>query len=277
MATNADQIAYWNGQTGRKWAEDADQMDAMMRTQTEAVLAAAVPSEGESVLDIGCGSGGTTLALAAAVGPSGLVTGIDISHPMLAVARERAKGRSNIHFLEVDASTHALPVASVDLIFSKFGVMFFADPEQAFRNIRRAARPGARLAFICWRTLHENPFATVPMGIAMKHLPPQPPPDPTAPGPFAFADPVRVGHILTEAGFQTPAFAAFDTTMVIGKTAAGAATEAVRAGMASRLLMNAAQDVKDKVIAELTLEYEKRMTHDGVSFPAHCWIVTASV
>lgn len=277
MATNADQIAYWNGQTGRKWAEDADQMDAMMRTQTEAVLAAAVPSEGESVLDIGCGSGGTTLALAAAVGPSGLVTGIDISHPMLAVARERAKGRSNIHFLEVDASTHALPVASVDLIFSKFGVMFFADPEQAFRNIRRAAKPGARLAFICWRSVHENPFATVPMGIAMRHLPPQPPPDPTAPGPFAFADPVRVGHILTEAGFQTPAFAAFDTTMVIGRTAAGAAREAVLVGMASRLLMNAPQDLKDKVIAELTTEYEKRMTHDGVTFPAHCWIVTASV
>ncbi|MCC6918389.1 MAG: class I SAM-dependent methyltransferase [Alphaproteobacteria bacterium] len=277
MATNADQIAYWNGQTGRKWAEDADKMDTMMRSLTEAVLSAAVPSNGESVLDIGCGSGGTTLALADAVGRTGSVTGIDISHPMLEVARERARGRDNVHFLEVDASAHALPAASADLIFSKFGVMFFADPEQAFRNIRRAARPGARLAFICWRTLHENPFATVPMGMALKHLPPQPPPDPTAPGPFAFADPVRVGHILTEAGFQTPAFAAFDTTMVIGRTAPGAAREAVQMGMASRLLMNAPDELKEKVIAELTAEYEKHMTHDGVTFPAHCWIVTASV
>lgn len=276
MPDNADQIAYWNGQTGRKWAEDQVQMDRMMQSMTDAVVAAAVPQTGESVIDIGCGAGASSLAVADAVGPSGDVTGVDVSHPMLEVARERAKDRRNVRFLEADATTHAFPQASADLIISKFGVMFFADPTQAFRNLRRATKVGGRLAFICWRTLAENPFATVPMSAALRHLPPQPPPDPNAPGPFAFADPVRVGHILTEAGFQTPAFAAFDSTMTVGRSAAGAAKEAVLMGMASRLLKDAAPEVKDQVIADLTAEYEKRMGHDGVTFPAHCWIVTAS-
>jgi SAM-dependent methyltransferase len=276
MTDNADQIAYWNGQTGRKWAEDQAQMDRMMQAMTDVVMAAAVPQPGESVIDIGCGAGATLLAISDAVGPGGSVLGVDISRPMLEVARRRLAGRTHVHLAEVDASTYHFPPAGADLIVSKFGVMFFADPEKAFRNMRLAVKPGGRLAFICWRKLAENPFATVPMGAALKHLPPQPPADPNAPGPFAFADPVRVGHILTEAGFQTPAFAAFDSTMTVGRSAPDAAREAVQMGMASRLLMNASPEVKDAVIQDLTVEYEKRMTHDGVTFPAHCWVVTAS-
>jgi SAM-dependent methyltransferase len=277
MTDNADQIAYWNGQTGRKWAEDQEKMDRMMQAMTDGVVAAAVPQAGESVIDIGCGAGASALAIADAVGPEGAVLGVDISRPMLEVARSRAAGRPNVQFIEADATTYGFVPASADLIVSKFGVMFFADPTKAFRNLRRAVKPGGRLAFICWRAMAENPFAVVPIGTALRHLPPQPSPDPNAPGPFAFADPVRVGHILTEAGFQTPAFAAFDSTMVVGRTAAGAAKEAVLMGMASRLLMDASQEIKDRVIADLTVEYEKRMTPDGVTFPAHCWIVTASV
>lgn len=273
---NADQIAYWNGKSGLKWAEDQEKMDAMMQPMADVAVAAAAPAPGESVLDIGCGTGATALALADRVGPEGRVLGVDISRPMLAVARSRVGARRHLAFREADASTAAFEPASVDLVFSKFGVMFFADPEAAFRNIHRAVRPGGRLAFICWRSLHENPFATLPMGAALKHLPPQPRPDPNAPGPFAFADAVRVGHILVQAGFQTPAFAAFDTPMIVGRTAAGAAKEAVHVGMASRLLMDAGEAVREAVIADLTTVYEAHMTPGGVELPAHCWVVTAS-
>jgi SAM-dependent methyltransferase len=273
---NADQIAYWNAASGRKWAEDADKMDAMMHAMAAAAVAAAAPQPGESVLDIGCGSGGTTLLLADAVGREGHVLGVDVSAPMLEVARTRAAGRANVAFIEADAASAHFHAAGTDLVFSKFGVMFFADPEAAFRNIRRAIKPGGRLAFICWRSARENPFAMLPMGAALKHLPPQPPPDPYAPGPFAFADPVRLGHILKEAGFQTPAFAHFDTTMTVGRTPASAAKEAVLVGMASRLLGEATQETKDAVIADLTATYEAYVTPAGVTLPAHCWIVTAT-
>ena len=273
---NADQIAYWNGKSGLKWAEDQEKLDAMMQTMADVAVAAAAPQPGESVLDIGCGTGATALALAERVGPEGRVLGVDISKPMLEVARARAVGHPNMAFQLADAATAHFEAGSADLIFSKFGVMFFADPEAAFRNIYKAVRPGGRLAFICWRALSENPFATVPMAAALKHLPPQPKPDPHAPGPFAFADPVRVGHILVQAGFKTPAFAAFDSTMVIGRKAASAAKEAVLMGMASRLLMDASDELKAQVIDELTETYAAHMTPEGVTLPAHCWVVTAS-
>ena len=274
--TNADQIAYWNAASGRKWAEDADKMDAMMSEMAAAAIAAASPQPGEAVIDVGCGSGGTSLLLADAVGSHGRVLGIDVSHPMLDVARARAAGRENLSFLEADAASHVFHGPGADLVFSKFGVMFFADPEAAFANLHRAAKPGGRLAFICWRAMAENPFAMLPTQAALKHLPPQPRPDPTAPGPFAFADAVRVGHILTQAGFKTPAFATFDTTMVIGRKPESAAREAVLVGMASRLLMNESDETREKVIAELTQTYQGHLGPDGVTLPARCWIVTAS-
>lgn len=196
MATNADQIAYWSTETGRKWADDADQMDAMMRSQMEAVLAAAVPSPGKSVLDIaglgrdhpgaGCGGahrvGDRHRRLASDAGGRARAGKGARQRPLLflegrCVDSRPAGGRRRPDLLEV--RRHVL----------------FADPEQAFRNIRRAAKPGARLTFICWRSLHENPFATRPMGIAMRYLPPQPPPDPTAPGPFA--SPIRSGSAIS--------------------------------------------------------------------------------
>jgi len=273
---NADQIAYWNGKSGLKWAEDQEKLDAMMQSMADVAVAAAAARPGESVLDIGCGAGATALALADRVGPEGQVLGVDVSKPMLEVARIRAGERANVSFVEADAAATHFEAASVDLVFSKFGVMFFADPEAAFVNIHKALRPSGRLAFICWRALQDNPFATLPMEAALKHLGPQPKPDPTAPGPFAFADPVRVGHILTKAGFKTPSFAAFDATMVVGRKASSAAREAVLVGMASRMLIDASDELKAKVIEDLTATYEAHMTPDGVKLPAHCWVVTAS-
>ncbi len=273
---NADQIAYWNGKSGLKWAADQEKLDAMMQAMADVAVAAAAVQPGESIIDIGCGTGATALALADAVGPEGRVLGVDISKPMLDVARSRIGERRHVKFIEADAATAHFEAGSADLVFSKFGVMFFADPEAAFRNIYKAMKPGGRLAFICWRALQENPFATIPMGAALKRLPPQPKPDPHAPGPFAFADPVRVGHILVQAGFKTPSFAAFDSEMVIGRKAESAAKEAVLMGMASRLLLEASDEVKQQVIDDLTETYAAHMTPEGVKLPAHCWVVTAS-
>ncbi len=273
---NDAQIAYWNGKSGHKWADDQQQMDAMMQPMTDAIVAAAAAGPGEAISDSGCGTGATVLALAERVGLAGHVLGVDVSRPMLEVARARVGSAANVTLMEADASVHHFEAGRADLVFSKFGVMFFADPEAAFRNIHKAVKPGGRLAFICWRAMAENPFAMLPIGAALKHLPPQPRPDPHAPGPFAFADPVRVGHILVQAGFQTPAFAAFDTKMVVGRTAAGAARDAGMVGMASRLLAEVDDDLRARVIADLTEIYEGHMTAAGVTLDARCWVVTAS-
>ncbi len=271
---NADQVAYWNGPTGKRWTEQQETMDASLLPMAEAALAAAAARPGEHVLDVGCGTGATTLMLAGQVGASGAVLGVDISQPMLSRARERAAGQGNVSFIEADASTHIFAPRGFDLLFSRFGVMFFADPLSAFRNLHGAMNPSGRMAFVCWRPLRENPFALVPMGAALKHLPPQPPADPNAPGPFAFGDKDRVTGLLSKAGFKDVRFAALNTTMVMARKPETAAKEAVYVGMASRLLKDAPEEVKAKVVAELTETFARHMGPDGVTFPAHCWVVT---
>lgn len=272
---NAGQIAFWNAAAGQQWADDANKLDIQMAELAAAIVAAAGARPGESVIDIGCGAGGTALMLADAVGSTGSVVGVDVSEPLLTVARQRARGRDNVVFRQGDAARD-LPPASADLIFSKFGVMFFDDPEAAFRTIHRAVKPGGRIAFLCWRAIEQNPFAQVPTTVALKHLPPQDKRDPYAPGPFAFADQVRVGHILMQAGFQAPTIAEFDTRMVIAKTAAEAAATSIKRGVAAFLLVDASQETKDAIQVDMVAAYQPYETAAGIDLPARCWIVTAS-
>ena len=201
-AANATQVAYWNDTAGRTWASLQDQIDRQIRPLGLAAMDRLAPAPGETLLDVGCGCGDTSLELARRVGAEGEVLGLDISAPMLDVARRRAKedGARGLEFREADAQTAALP-GGRDAVFSRFGVMFFADPVAAFRNLRRALRPGGRLVFVCWRPLAENLWMRLPAETAAGLVPPAPPPEPGTPGPFGFADPDRVRRILAEAGF----------------------------------------------------------------------------
>jgi SAM-dependent methyltransferase len=189
--SNSDQLAFWNGAGGHTWVARQTHTDIILRPVSEALLHLAAPRVGERVLDVGCGCGASTLELARAVGPSGRVTALDISGPMLAEGRARAAaaGIANVDWRQADATTVALE--GFDLLVSNFGVMFFGDPVAAFAHMRSAANPGARMAFVCWRSLIENPWMGVPMQAVSPHIPPRPKADPQAPGMFAFADPER--------------------------------------------------------------------------------------
>src|SRR5258707_7653038 len=155
------------------WAEVREPLELQLAPLGRRSLAAVAPRPGESVLDIGCGGGETALSLARAVAPDGTVVGVDLSAAVLAFARRSAKGCERVRFVQADAQVFPFEPASFDAAFSRFGVMFFADPLAAFINIRRSLRPKARLAFVCWRALEENPLHILPLSAASAHLPPQ--------------------------------------------------------------------------------------------------------
>jgi SAM-dependent methyltransferase len=214
---NAQQIQYWNDVAGPRWVKLHDLIDDQIRPLGRLAMDRAGVAPGERVLDIGCGCGDSTIELAQRVAPSGTATGIDISAPMLERARQRARAQgSSARFELADAQAHVFTSASTDLLFSRFGVMFFSDPTAAFANLRRAVSRGGRLVFVCWQSLPDNPWLFVPMGAALQHLPPPPLPTPNAPGPFSFADPERVRTILTGAGFGAVTFEDVRRTLRIG-------------------------------------------------------------
>src|SRR5262245_10091966 len=189
---NADQIAYWNGPSGRRWADRQEAQDIVLRPVLDAVMDRAGLKAGERVLDVGCGSGATTIAFAQKVGPSGHVLGIDVSEPMLARARQSAPAELPVDFVLADATIYPFDPASTDLLASRFGVMFFAEPSVSFANMRKALRPSGRLAFACWREPRANPWMMAPLQAVYKHVPKLPEQRPDDPGPFAFASEAHV-------------------------------------------------------------------------------------
>jgi SAM-dependent methyltransferase len=198
-----DQAKLWNGAAGRGWVEAQALLDRMLQP-FEDLLVSTIPSGSQaSVLDVGCGTGSTTLALSRRLGPKGRCTGIDISEPMLAAARARAEDAGSVaEFVCDDAQEHPFANASFDAIVSRFGVMFFDDSVGAFANLRRAARAGAELRFVAWRSAGENPFMTTAERAAAPFMPSIPPRRPDAPGQFAFADGSRVARILEAGGWS---------------------------------------------------------------------------
>jgi len=276
---NEDQIAYWNGPVGQRWADDQASIDPGIRQYGEAAMLSAQPLEGERVLDVGCGSGDTTLALARLVGPEGRIVGVDISAPMLARARTRATPADWVSFVEADASSCELAESEFDLIFSRFGVMFFDDPTAAFANLRKALRPSGRLAFVCWRTLAENAWARVPLEAAMAATGANDPWPADGPGPFAFGPSRKVDSILRAAGFVDVTVDARDFEHRWGNAEPPTLEDAVEGattyGPAARLV-NATDDagraqIRDAVSAVLA----PYLRADGVFLGAAVYVVTA--
>lgn len=271
---NAQQVAYWNDAAGPTWADLQPPLDRQLAPLGRRAMAALNLRPGERVLDIGCGAGQTTLDLAQAVAPDGHVLGVDISRPLLEVARRREGGPS-VAFLEADAQTHPFAPAEFDAVFSRFGVMFFADPEAAFANIHRALKPGGRLAFVCWRSPFENPIMSLPMQAALAHVQNVPaPPDPGAPGPFAFADAARPMSILAAAGFKDIATTPHDEDIGPGDLETTLAL-ALRVGPLGAVLREN-PDQRDAVVGAVRAALTAHDGPDGVKLGSATWIVTAT-
>lgn len=206
LSPNAEQIEAWNEGIGKAWIAHLDSLDRQIAPIGEAAIAAAAVRPGDSVIDIGCGAGQTTIALARLVGETGWAHGVDVSGLMISAAGAAARKHAslNVSFEIADAQTFKFRPAAYDVVYSRFGVMFFKDPVAAFVNIRSALKPKGHVAFCAWRLSAENPLMSAPLQAAADLLPPLdgPPADPTAPGPFAFADADRVRGILSRAGFK---------------------------------------------------------------------------
>ena len=276
-STNDQQKEYWNARAGETWAQFQEQLDRQILPLGNAAIDRLAPAAGERILDIGCGCGQTTIQLAKRVGPAGCVAGIDISRPMLAVARARPDLPANAAFLELDAQAGAISTATgieaFDAAFSRFGVMFFSDPAAAFRNIRSALRRAARLCFVCWRPLAENPWMRVPMEAALPFLPPMPPSDPLQPGPFAFANPDRVRQLLGAGGFTGVEITPFDANIGIGNLEQTLALT-FRVGPLGAVLREHPQ-YRDRVEGAVRAALAAHEGTDGVVLPAAVWIVGA--
>jgi len=277
--TNDEQIAYWNEKAGPKWVVQQERMDAQLEHFSEVVLDHARLWPGEIVLDIGCGCGATTLDAAARVQPDGAAVGADISRPMLERARERARAAhiDSIRFIEADAQTYAFAPGDFDVVISRFGVMFFSDSVVAFANIRRALKPGGRLCFVCWRPMMENPWVTLPLRAAAQHIELPAPPDPLAPGPFAFADADRVRGILERAGFIDVKIEKHDVRLAVGGGGEldRAVEQALDFGPVSALLADKPDDVRRKVRASIKEALKPHLTDEGVVLDWAAWLVSA--
>ena len=265
---------------GQVWVDRQATLDALQAPVTAELFQAIDLAPGSRVLDIGCGSGETTFELARRVGADGQVTGLDISAPLLALARQRVPAGAPVKFVEGDATVHPFEPGAADLLFSRNGVMFFADPAQSFANMRKGLRPGATVTFACWREVKLNPWVFVPLQAAQKALPPQPAAasaDPEAPGPYSFGKEQRVTRILDEAGFieisLRPVEIALDISAGNGVEGAVALTQLV--GAVSRLLAKQPEKVRTAAadfIRDTLTPYAKG---DAVPMGGSIWIVTA--
>jgi len=274
---NADQIAYWNGPGGQRWSERQDAQDALLAPVTDILIEHIKARPGERILDVGCGCGGLSIALAAQVAPGGSVLGVDISAPMLARAQASAPASLATEFVLADATVHPFVPASFDGLVSRFGVMFFAEPAVSFANLRRALKPAGRVVFASWREPKENPWMMAPLQAVYRHVPKLPDMAPDDPGPFAFASEARVRRILGEAGFRDIAMepCALSLDIAIGKGLESAVRSALEIGPASRALQDHSPEVRAAATESIREMLRTHLHGDSVALPGSIWLVTA--
>jgi SAM-dependent methyltransferase len=269
-----DQATLWNGPSGQAWIDLQEPLDRMYQPIQDLLVEAVSARASGSVLDLGCGTGGTTIAVARVLGARGGCIGLDISEPMIAFARKRAeREHSSAGFITADAQTHVFEPASFDMIISRFGVMFFDDPVRAFGNLRRAARKDAELRFVAWRSPQENPFMTTAERVAAPLLPALPARQPNAPGQFAFADDRRVHSILQESGWTGIAIRPLDMACTLPEK--DLALHFTRLGPVALFLRETDAPTRTRVVSALRAAFEHYVHGEEVRFTAACWMVSA--
>ncbi|MXY38732.1 MAG: class I SAM-dependent methyltransferase [Rhodospirillaceae bacterium] len=273
---NRDQIEFWSTTQGHKWLRLEDRIERMMTPFTEAGLAALGDIAGRHCLDIGCGAGGTTLALADAAGDGGSAAGIDVSPPLLKRAWERADGRENVCFAEGDAQDYAFRDETFDILFSRFGIMFFRDTPAALANLRRASRPGARLVFIVWREPRENPWVMIPVSAAKAFVELPPRPAPGEPSQFQWADADLATGWLEGAGWRGCRFAPLDIALAMPGGPLEASRFLLQMGPGAALLAEAGGDLAERAEAALAEDLVPHLRNGAVILDSACWIVSAT-
>jgi SAM-dependent methyltransferase len=275
---NVAQQEYWNTIAGPRWVGLEGFVERRVRAVNDLLLARSRVTAGERVLEIGCGTGAFTVPLAEAVGERGEVLGADISTAMLAQARKRFAETPlrNVTLVEADAQTHQFDPGRFDLITSRFGVMFFADPAAAFGNLLRATRPGGRLCFACWGTLENNRHWLIPYDVVQRHLGPPAPKDPRAPGPMAFADPDYVRSFLGAAGFESIAIHR-ETPNIIASTPQEEAEHACIMGPSGRLIDEKQPDeaTRKRIRAEIEEAFAAALRDGNTPLPSTVLLVMA--
>lgn len=275
---NAEQIEFWNDRAGARWLAADVHLGRTLGPIGDVLVERAAPRVGERVLDVGCGTGRTSAAFANAVTERGRVLGADISAPLLggAVTRAQELGLSHLTFVQADAQTHDFGTGIYDLVSSRFGVMFFADPVLAFANLATATATGGRLAFVCWRAMIENPWFAEPLAAMAKHVEPPPAAPPGGPGPFAFADPQHVRSILEHSGWSDVRVEPSDTTLWIGETVDEALRFASEIGPTAIALGQAEPHARDAALAQMREVYTGAADEAGVvRMRAALWYVGA--
>ena len=275
--TGGEQTALWNGPAGQAWVVNQELLDRVLKPFEDLLVdAVSAASRGRmlDVLDVGCGTGSTALAVARLLGAQGHCTGVDISTPMIAAARSRAQRQQTpARFICADAQVHAFEPARFDMIVSRFGVMFFDDPVRAFTNLRESARGGAALRFVAWRSAADNPFMTTAERAAAPLLPNLPPRRPDAPGQFAFANGDRVRHILAESGWTQIDIRPIDVECSLPETEL--VRYVTRLGPVGLTLENADDQTRARVAETIRPAFDRFVRGDDVRFSAACWMVGA--
>ena len=274
--TDDEQAARWNGPAGHAWVEAQGVLDGILKPFEDLLVeeVSAAAQGGGHVLDVGCGTGGTTLAVARRLGPASRCVGIDIAEPMITAARARAEREGTpASFIRADAQDHAFEPAAFDAVVSRFGVMFFNDSVRAFANLRRAARDNAGLRFITWRGPAENPFMTTAERAAAPFLPDLPVRRPDEPGQFAFAAPDRVHRVLAESGWAGIDIRPVDVVCTMPEREL--VPYFTRLGPVGLVLREADERTRAQVVDTVRTAFDAFVHGTEVRFTAACWMVGA--
>lgn len=269
-----EQAALWNGVAGRAWVDAQQALDRLFTPFEDLLVTAVTAASARAVLDVGCGTGATTLAVARRIHGNGRCVGVDISAPMLELARVRAEAEHlPAQFIHADAERYAFEPTVFDAVISRFGVMFFERPVDAFANLRHAAQPDATLCLIAWRSAADNPFMTTAERAAAPLLPNLPPRKPDAPGQFAFADRDRVQTILQNSGWRAIELRPIDVDCTMPRT--DLEQYVTRLGPLGLVLQDADETTRARIVETVLSAFDPYVHGHDVRFTAACWMIGA--